>query len=312
MFSIAIVAIIPIVLILMLGYYSSAKYHFNLESTSTFNFLVLQYLLPFSLFASISSVSIKDLYDNVNIFLIVFCSLSLFMFFSLFILKCLLKNNTELIALRSLAYSSAAIPFIGTTIFNPIMSHSEATVIIVAGSFAVAVIQQPIAFLLLSARNNSVKKSSLSKNLLMTLREPVVYAPILGIVLLLFKVPIPGFIIHSGQIMGAAIPAISMFTSGIILHTQRIIFNKHVIFSIFIRNILTPTILLVILKYLSVSSNTITFSILAISIPVGSVIVILAIKFNTLQREMASVLFFSTVLSILTIPFLLWLTQVVL
>lgn len=308
MFSIAISAITPIVLLLIIGYYASVKKHFTLSDSNTFNLIVIQYLLPFSLFSSILSIPIKTLLHNLNLFFIIFLSLSIFMMCFTLILHYICFLTPEKTALRSLAYSSAAVPFIGKPILAPFMSNDITTVIIVSAAFAIALVQQPMTFIMLSSQNNK-HHVSFMRNLLITLKEPVILAPIMAVILLLVRFPMPYIIIKTGEIMGMAIPAIAMFTSGIILYTQKIAFNFNVILSVIIRNIVTPLIVIFVLKLLHCSYETIHYTALAVSIPVGSVVVIMAIKFNTLQKEMASTLFCSTVLSIVTIPLILSLTK---
>lgn len=50
-------------------------------------------------------------------------------------------------------------------------------------------------------------------------------------------------------------------------------------------------------------------SVLAMAIPTASITVILAVQYHTAEREMASILFISTTLSIITIGLFIWLLK---
>ncbi len=50
-------------------------------------------------------------------------------------------------------------------------------------------------------------------------------------------------------------------------------------------------------------------SVLTLAIPTASIAVILAVQYQTAEQEMASTLFFSTLLSVFTMGMFIWLTS---
>ena len=292
MFQISFVSIIPIVLLLLLGYFSSIKKQFDNNSVESFNRLIMQYLLPFSLFSSIAKISMSTLVSHFDFFIIIFLAMSVFMFLDLIINKFLFSCSIDKSVLRSLVFCSAAIPFIGTPVLSPLLGHEYVVIIIVASAFALAVVQQPLAFILLASNHEeNTPKITFKRNLYLTLKEPVVFMPIIALVLLFFNIPIPDFILNVGHLIGNAIPALAMFTAGIVLHSQKITFNLPIAISVIIKNLITPLALFLILNCLSFDPFIVKYSVIAISIPVGSIIVLTAIKFNTLKQEMDSTFF---------------------
>jgi malonate transporter and related proteins len=131
-------------------------------------------------------------------------------------------------------------------------------------------------------------------------KEPVVWAPGAALVLVLADVSVAPLLDNSLKLLGSATGGVALFASGIILFAQRIIVNRDVIAIVAARNIIVPGVLWAVLAAVGMSHMLLREAVLTNAIPITSVTVILAVQYRPAQQTMASSLFLSYVLSILT------------
>jgi malonate transporter and related proteins len=148
----------------------------------------------------------------------------------------------------------------------------------------------------------------LGRHLLAAVKEPVVWLPVAGLVVGLAGVDLPASLVASFKLLGAATGGVALFASGIILDAQRIMVNRAVAAIVAGRNLIVPGVLWAVLAAVGMSHALLREAVLTMAIPVASIVVILAVQYKQAQREMASSLFFSTVLSIVTLGVFIALT----
>ena len=76
--------------------------------------------------------------------------------------------------------------------------------------------------------------------ILSALKQPVVWLPFLGFVLVLFDVDTPEVFDNSLSLLGHASAGVALFTAGIILAGYKIIVNTPVMFLVFLKNVVQP------------------------------------------------------------------------
>ena len=140
----------------------------------------------------------------------------------------------------------------------------------------------------------------LGRHLVAALKEPVVWAPVAALALVLAGVSVSPVLDSSLKLLGSTTGGVALFASGIILYAQRVTLSWDVIAIVAARNVIVPGVLWAVLAAVGVSHMVLREAVLTSAIPVASIVVILAVQYKQAQREMASSLFLSNVLSILT------------
>lgn len=166
--------------------------------------------------------------------------------------------------------------------------------------------QVPITIFILSSGNTDGSKPTFKNSLIHTIKEPVVWAPISALVLLLCDLHIPTQIRSSLQLLGGATGGVALFASCIILYSFHVAFNRTIAMAIFSKNILLPLVILGGSLLFNIDTVTLSLAVISLAIPTASICVILAVQYKIAEQEMASILFFSTLLSILTMGALLY------
>lgn len=136
------------------------------------------------------------------------------------------------------------------------------------------------------------------------LLNPGIIAVWLGLVKMLFHIPISPVIGVSLRNVGNATMPLAMIIIGTILAEIdiRSIFIRSVSYLSFVRLILLPGLTLVILKMMNMDPLIIAVSVLLTAMPVGSTAAILAEKYGSDYEFGSKCVFHSTVLSLITVP----------
>jgi malonate transporter len=141
----------------------------------------------------------------------------------------------------------------------------------------------------------------LVQNLISTAKQPIVWASILALVLVLAGISFPQTLLSAMKLLGSASTGVALFASGIVLYAQRIAVTRFVIGTVLARNVIVPAVLWVILAAIGMPHMSLRLAVLTLSLPAPVACVIFAVRYNQGQREMASTVLFSSVLSILTV-----------
>lgn len=144
------------------------------------------------------------------------------------------------------------------------------------------------------------KLNSFITNIINAIKQPVVWAPILGLFFVLLDIKLPIALVDSFKLLGKATGGVALFASGIILYSYKVVFNKTVLAIVFSKNILVPFLIWGIALSLGFPPSILKETVITMSIPTASVVIMLSIQYNEGQQTISSVLFISSVLSILT------------
>lgn len=300
-----IAALLPIVITLMLGFLAAWHHDFDAKQGSTLNRMVMLYALPLTLFAGMMGLSRSVLLEQANMAIIILIGMVVGYVLVYLISYYIFHKSQKNAALLALAISGPAVPFVGV----PVLGHlfgDLSTIPIALCSIVMNLFQVPITILILSSGNTDGSKPTFKNSLINTIKEPVVWAPISALVLLLCDLHIPTQIRSSLQLLGGATGGVALFASGIILYSFHVAFNRTIAMAIFSKNILLPLLILGGSLLFNIDTTTLSLAVISLAIPTASICVILAVQYKIAEQEMASILFFSTLLSILTMGALLY------
>ena len=134
------------------------------------------------------------------------------------------------------------------------------------------------------------------------------WAPVLALVLVVVGVQLPPLLVNAMKLLGSATTGVALFASGIVLFSQRIAVSRFVAGAVAMRNVVAPAAVWVILAAIGMSHTDLRLAVLANALPAPVAAVIFAVQYRQGQREMASVVLFSSVGSLLTLAAFIALT----
>lgn len=312
MIEVIVAALLPIIVILMLGFFAGARHDFNRDQATVLNRMVMTYALPLSLFAGLVTTSVDELIKEEDLVLALFIGMIGFYYIVYFLLKYAFKQSKNMSALLALAITGPAVPFVGVSVLAQIFG-SISTIPISLGSFYLNAIQVPITIIILSSSDKKTdqagndKSASFLKNILSALKEPVVWAPLLAVVIVLLRIKFPTVLINSFELLGKATGGVALFASGVVLYSYKVSINKTIALSVAAKNLLIPFAIWGIVLLFGFNPTIIKETVLTLSIPTGAIAIMLAIQYKEGEKEISSILFFSTILSVLTMGLFIWL-----
>ena len=305
-----ITALLPIIVTLGLGLFAGYKKQFSQDQAQTLNKMVMLYTLPLMLFSGILGTPISDIMQNLNIFLWVFVGM-FGGYILVFLISFLIFKSGAKLAVLFPEEASLAIAT-GGIIMNLLLMPFALVFLVGSGSSNNtndADIQNT------NSSNNKViapPKVSYSKivfgSIFNAVKQPAVWAPFCAAILLVMGLDLSEELKGSFTLLGQATGGVSLFAVGAVLYAQKVSISLPVLVNVFCKNIVLPGVILGIMMLLSVSSLDKSIISVTLAIPTASIAVIFAVEYRVAQQEMASTLFISTILSVLTMGGFIWFT----
>lgn len=307
-------ALLPIIVTLLLGLLAGWRHDFSQDQASVLNRMVMLYALPMLLFAGILGTPLDEVLKNAQVFLWIAIGMAGGFVLVFLISRLVFRSDVKLAALRGLAIAGPAVPFVGTPVLG-MLFPVDADLAIAAGSIILNLVQVPLALIFLvgeSGDSSSGQKkkpiSIVADSIASAVKQPVVWAPVLAFALLLAGLDMPKVLKGSFLLLGQATGGVALFAVGAVLFAQKVSMSLPVIINVICKNILLPGLVLVVMIWLAVPVTERGLAAVTLAIPTASIAVIFAVEYKSGEQEMASTLFWSTILSVITMGGFIWLT----
>jgi malonate transporter and related proteins len=306
-------ALLPTVVTLLLGLVAGWHHDFDAKKATVLNSMVMLYALPLSLFAGMVTVSRDQVLSQGPLAFALLFGMAGGYAIVFFVSHYLFQRDLMTASLQALAIAGPAVPFIGVAVLGHLFGDSSAIPISVA-SLVMNLIQVPATLMLMSAGRAqkstvpTANQPSLGGHIIHALRQPVVWAPLLALALILFNLHFPQSLEDSLRLLGGATGGVALFASGIVLYSFRVVFSLTVGIAVIARNIVIPAAISGLMLFLRMGAEITREAVLTLAIPTASIPVILAVQYQMAEQEMASILFFSTIFSVVTMGGFIWLT----
>jgi malonate transporter len=195
-------------------------------------------------------------------------------------------------------YASIGLPLLGS-VFGPTSALSVAVAIAV-GSVTVS----PLTLVFLESASATDAVSPVRRFLLAvsrTVRRPIVWAPLAGLLVALAGIPIPDVAGRCFTLVGQATAGAALFLTGLILSSQRIRVNADVVLGVLFKNVLQPLLAYGVVRALGVPDPIAGQTVLLIAIPAGFFGMVFGANHNVRNEVAGSTLVLSSLLSAITL-----------
>ena len=301
-------AILPVIITVIIGYISGKRKDFNWQQAGDINKIVMRYALPLSIFSNMVMTPRHIVMTMGPVAVAIILALILSFVIPLLVARYLFRRNLALSTLQALAIGSPAVPFIGTSVLAFLFGTVSASLITVS-SITQNVFQLPLVMILMSvATGDKSQHISFGARVVNAIKQPVVWSPVIALIIVLADIHIPQTISMSLGLLGKASGGLALFAAGIVLYTRSIVITTATIITVIARNILVPGACYLILLKMGFSMEQIKEVVLTMAIPVGSIAIIIAMQYKTGEQEMASTMALSIIASIITMGGFIFLT----
>lgn len=320
MLHIILYAIVPIVVVMLAGFISGKKGIFNGDDSKKFNKVVLDYALPAALFVSIVQADREMLARDlklsiVSLIVIMVCFMAVYFIYR----YCFKKNTGADAAISALISGSPTIGFLGFAVLEPIFGTNPSVALVVAiVGIVVNAVGIPVGLSLLNASLDGTqaaaagKKESAWKPVIHALEQPVAWAPILAVILVLLGLKWPDWASPSFDLIAKANASMAVFSAGITLSSVKIVINWQALLGSILKLIVMPALALIVGLLWHMDPLNIKMLVVACALPPAFSGIIIADEYNTYVATGTSSLTLSVILFIGFCPLWIWITDMAL
>lgn len=320
MLHIILYAIVPIVVVMLAGFISGKKGIFNGDDSKKFNKVVLDYALPAALFVSIVQADREMLAHDlklsiVSLVVIMVCFMAVYFIYR----YCFKKNTGADAAVSALISGSPTIGFLGFAVLEPIFGTNPSVALVVAiVGIVVNAVGIPVGLSLLNASLDGTqaaaagKKESAWKPVIHALEQPVAWAPILAVILVLLGLKWPDWASPSFDLIAKANASMAVFSAGITLSSVKIVINWQALLGSILKLIVMPALALIAGLLWHMDPLNIKMLVVACALPPAFSGIIIADEYNTYVATGTSSLTLSVILFIGFCPLWIWITDMAL
>ena len=363
--------IVPIIVIMALGYVCGKLSYFDDDQRQGLNKLVLNIALPAALFISIVKATREMLAQDAVLTAIGFVGIIVMFMISYYLCRLMFHRSIPEAAVCALIAGSPTIGFLGFAVLDPIYGDTVSTNLVIAIiSIVVNAITIPIGMYLINvgqakdrarlsaatvtnskgevkvadkaaktpaivatkddeavdpskdakqdrnaevmvskSSNKGKKKNQNLEALINALKQPVCWAPLLAIALVLIGVRVPSSFAPTFDLIAKANSGVAVLAAGLALSTVKFSLGWETLWNTFYRLILTPAAFLGVGLLCGMGSdvNKLSMLVLAVALPPAFSGIIISSRYNIYVKEGASTTAVSTVAFAVTCLLWIWL-----
>jgi hypothetical protein len=329
MLDIILSALLAMVVTFLLGFLAAWRHDFGSGDASTLNRMVLLYAVPLALFAGTVATSRAALSQDIPL-VIALCVAIMGLYGVVFLLaRFVFRMQLGTSALAALTASAPAVPFVGPAVLGELFGRLSAIPVAIA-SLVINLTVVPVTILLLALdstgrdrqENTPVAKEGehsassprsfaavFAGKLAETIKEPMVWAPVLAFLIVLSGFHFPQLIVHSLALLGHASGGVALFACGIVLASGKIKINRSVLLLVFLKNVVQPALVLGGVRWIGYGNPIVSEAVLTTAIPAMPIVIMLALQYRIAQAEAASAVFLSVMISVVTMGVFIALTH---
>ncbi|SDD04837.1 hypothetical protein SAMN05421663_10693 [Terribacillus halophilus] len=312
------IILVPIFFVILLGFIAGNRGIFNKETSKGINTLVTKIALPAHLFVGITTTSRETIFDKASFLGSLLIGVIGFFVVVLLITKWTSKYDFVQSTMFSLNSTQPTFAFMGIPVMGSIFGAEAIAIPIALMGIIVNAVLDPLATILgtVGERNRNTdansdeKQESLlkvtGKSILHGLSEPLACVPIVGLILVLvFNFHLPELGEKSLDQIGDVVSGVALFAVGVTIGINRIKLSFSAFSIAILKAIVQPLAMVLIALALGLKHDDFVMAVLLVSFPGSAVASMIAIRFRSLETEVASAFVISAILSIITLPFLI-------
>ena len=337
MVSIIVDDIIPILILMILGYICGKIDFFDSDQLQGLNKLVLDIALPAALFISIVKATRSMFVKDIRLTIVSIVGVVGLFMVSYYLDKLLFHRSTQQAAVCALIAGSPTIGFLGFAVLDPIYGNDVTTNLVIGiVSIVVNAITIPLGLFLInkglaqdkeaatSDNNNdsddkddkkkkSKSNSHIMESIISAIKKPVAAAPLLAVLFVLTGLRIPNSWDPTFDLIAKANAGVAVLAAGVALSTVKFAVNKEVVWNTFYRLFLTPAIIVAFAYIIGMGFEPHKISMLALAtgLPPAFSGIIISSRFKIYVKEGASTVAVSTVVFAVSCIFWIWILPLI-
>ncbi|AFJ48581.1 AEC family transporter [Shimwellia blattae] len=310
-------ALAPIFVIMLLGFWAGKTKKVDNQNVSLLNVFVMDFALPAALFSATVQTPWVGIIAQSPLLLILTLSMWITYAAVYFLSVKVFKKSPQDAAVLTLTVALPNYAALGLPILGSVLGEGPSTSLSVAVSIACgSVLLTPFCLLILerekaraAGENQGSTLSMLPVLMWRSLKNPIVWGPLLGVILSAIGIKMPDLVLYALKPLGLAATAAALFLTGVILSARKLKINAVVILATLTKLLIQPAIAWVLVVIFGIQGPVAVTGVLMIALAAGFFGVVFGNRFGVQSPDAEAVLLFSSILSILSLPLFISLTS---
>jgi len=295
--------IASIFFVLAIGYVGGRWHRFDADQTEGFNRLVLNYALPAMLFVSIARSTRDELFSDWPTLVGSVGVLLGWFAVSLVVSRTVFGHGRREAGIAALTASAPTVGFLGMAVAAPLFGP-QAAIIVSVVALVVNIVQVPLSLFFVDSQGASPAAA-----LLKALRQPLVVAPVVAVLLVVVGIPIPAVVLPPLALIGHATSGVAVFAAGLALASHTFRFDREIAWNALVKLVLMPASALDLGLLLGMSGPDLDTFVLMMALPTAFIGIILAGRYQVYEQKAAATLIVTAVPFAVTAPVWLAITR---
>ncbi|ELY3759103.1 AEC family transporter [Cronobacter universalis] len=310
-------ALAPIFVIMLLGFMAGKTKMVDNQNVALLNIFVMDFALPAALFSATVQTPWAGIVAQMPLIVVLVLAMWVTYAAIYFLAVGPFKKSPQDAAVLTLTVALPNYAALGLPILGSVLGEGPSTSLSVAVSIACgSVLMTPFCLLILerekaraSGENSGSTLAMLPVLMWRSVKKPIVWGPLLGGVLSAIGIKMPELVLAAIKPLGLAATAAALFLTGVILSARKLKINSMVITATITKLLIQPFIAWGIVLALGLTGPVAVTAILMIALAAGFFGVVFGNRFGVQSPDAEAVLLLSSVLSILSLPLFISLTQ---
>lgn len=311
-------ALAPIFVIMLLGFWAGKAGMVDNKNVSLLNIFVMDFALPATLFSATVQTPWAGIVAQSPLVLVLTGAMWITYAAIYFLATSVFKRTPQDAAVLTLTVALPNYAALGLPILGSVLGEGASTSLSVAVSIACgSVLMTPFCLLILEREKARAAGENSGSTLAMlpvlmwrSVKKPIVWGPLLGVVLSAIGIKMPDLLLASIKPLGLAATAAALFLTGVILSARKLQqLNALIATSTIVKLLVQPFIAWGLVMLLGLHGSIAITAILMIALAAGFFGVVFGNRFGVQSPDAEAVLLLSSVLCILSLPLFISLTS---
>lgn len=310
-------ALAPIFVIMLLGFWAGKAGMVNNKDVSLLNIFVMDFALPAALFSATVQTPWSGIVAQSPLIVVLTGAMWIVYAALYFLATRVFKKSPQDAAVLTLTVALPNYAALGLPILGSVLGEGSATSLSVAVSIACgSVLMTPFCLLILEREKARSAGENAGSTLAMlpvlmwrSIKKPIVWGPLLGVVLSAFGLRLPELVISAIKPLGLSATAAALFLTGVILSARKLKFNAVVGLGTVAKLLIQPFVAWGLVLVMGLHGSVAITAILMIALSAGFFGVVFGNRFGVQSPDAEAVLLLSSLLSVLSLPLFITLTS---
>jgi malonate transporter and related proteins len=298
-----VAALVPVAFVILLGLLAGRLGVIKPDQSGVLASLALDFCLPALLFAATAKMTLPEL-ENWRFFAGIAAGLFSVYLIALVISLAAFRRPVAVSSLEALNSAFPNMAFMGVPVLTAVIGTS-AVLSVVIGNLISSFVLLPLTLTLLETGTPKEKGAGRAAvvwtSVLGAIKQPLVWAPLAGIVLALMQLPLPDVASKSLDLIGTATSGVALFALGLVLSGQRLRVGKAALLNVVFKIVLQPAAMWLLAVLLGVTGVYRREMILLGALPTASMTAMFAVQYDVYVAESDATILLSTIISIVTL-----------